>query len=259
MNTSSLNVLLRDFKSQISQHKKELVVFTCVFMVLIVNRYFSETSNLITLLDTIGFEAYKEKAYSWFVNSENSRFNSLLYWVGVLNFSYLVIPFLVIRFILKESIKNFGFSFFIERNFRVYYPIFMVFMLVLVFFASKTSAFQEKYPFYKIHESSQLYPRFLIWELLYCTQFFCLEFFFRGFMVKGLQHKFGLWSIVIMTIPYCMIHFGKPLPETIGSVFAGLILGYLSYKGKGIIPGFLMHITVALSMDVMALWQTNVL
>jgi membrane protease YdiL (CAAX protease family) len=126
-------------------------------------------------------------------------------------------------------------------------------MIPLVFVFSQTDSFQNKYPFYKISSDKIFSAKFLIWEVVYCSQFFCLEFFFRGFMVSALKNRFGIFSIFIMTIPYCMIHFGKPLPETIGSVFAGLALGYLSYTGKSILPGFLMHITVALTMDFLSL------
>jgi hypothetical protein len=236
-----------------------LTVFGCAFLVLIGNRYLSESLTLISLLDTFGSENIAANARDFFIYSEYAHFHSLLYWVLMLNFFYLLVPVVIIRWYLKEKPSDFGLNFKVEKGFFKYYFVFMIFMLVLVYWASTTSSFQHKYPFYNIHHSDQLFPRFLIWEIVYCSQFFCLEFFFRGFMVKGLQSKFGVFSILIMTIPYCMIHFGKPMPETIGSVFAGLILGYISYHGKGIVPGFLMHITVALAMDGMALWQKGVI
>jgi membrane protease YdiL (CAAX protease family) len=240
------------------ENKRTLAVFYCAFLVLIANRYFSESDLLIGLFDGLGWKSMSRKARDLFFFSEHARFNSLLYWVATLDFFYLVIPALLIRFYLKEKPSVFGLNLRVEKGFFKYYFLFMLFMLVLVYWASTTSSFQHKYPFYQITSREQVWPRFIIWELVYCSQFFCLEFFFRGFMVKGLQPKFGMFSIFIMTVPYCMIHFGKPLPETIGSVFAGLILGYISYRGKGILPGFLMHITVALAMDGFALWQKGV-
>ena len=33
-----------------------------------------------------------------------------------------------------------------------------------------------------------------------------------------------------MIVPYCMIHYGKPLPETLGAIGAGLILGTLAMR-----------------------------
>lgn len=259
MQSSGLRNTISDVSLFFKGNRREIIVFLTAIFVLVTNKYLAETDNLIALLDCLGLESLKTKAETLFYQSSSSRFNSLIYWVGILDLNYIIVPILVIKLLLREKSSDFGLSFKLEKNFLKFYSVFMIFMLILVYFASKTNSFQSKYPFLKIYNSSQLDTKFLIWELVYCSQFFCLEFFFRGFMVKGLQNKFGLWSIFIMTIPYCMIHFGKPLPETIGSVFAGLILGYISYKGKGILAGFLMHITVALAMDLMALWQTGIL
>ena len=74
-------------------------------------------------------------------------------------------------------------------------------------------------------------------------------------MTLGLKNRFGFYSIFIMTIPYCMIHFGKPMPETIGAIIAGLILGTLSMKSRSILLGVLIHYSIAISMDMCALWR----
>jgi drug/metabolite transporter (DMT)-like permease len=94
----------------------------------------------------------------------------------------------------------------------------------LVWIASQTEQFQHSYPFYKLNFPSASIKHLLVWEAFYFLQFVGLEFFFRGFMVHALKKRFGYYSIFIMMIPYCMIHFGKPLPETIGAIFAGIVL-----------------------------------
>ena len=84
-------------------------------------------------------------------------------------------------------------------------------------------------------------------------QFFGLEFFFRGFILHGLRRALGANAIFVMIVPYCMIHFGKPMPETIGAIGAGLILGTLAMRTRSIWGGVLIHIGVAMTMDVLAL------
>jgi membrane protease YdiL (CAAX protease family) len=128
-------------------------------------------------------------------------------------------------------------------------------MIPLVAFFSTTASFQARYPFYDLVPGEKLYPNFWIWEGLYFLQFFALEFFFRGFMVHGLKKRFGVYSILVMMIPYCMIHFGKPLPETIAAIIAGLVLGMLSYKSRSILLGVCIHYSVGLMMDLAALWH----
>jgi membrane protease YdiL (CAAX protease family) len=128
-------------------------------------------------------------------------------------------------------------------------------MIPLVLFFSTTSSFQQRYPFYELRPGEKTVPDFLLWEMLYFLQFFSLEFFFRGFLLHGLKNRFGFYSILVMTIPYCMIHFGKPMPETLGAIIAGLLLGVLSLKSRSILLGVAIHYSVALSMDLCALWQ----
>ena len=63
----------------------------------------------------------------------------------------------------------------------------------------------------------------------------------------------GSYAIFIMVIPYVMIHFGKPFAETIGAIIAGIALGTLALRTRSIFGGVLIHVTVALSMDVLAI------
>ena len=86
--------------------------------------------------------------------------------------------------------------------------------------ASRSESFQLAYPFYKWANRSAF--NFWVWQGLYATQFAALEFFFRGFMLAGLRKSFGPGAVFVMVVPYCMIHFGKPLPETLGAIVAGI-------------------------------------
>ena len=84
------------------------------------------------------------------------------------------------------------------------------------------------------------------WEALYAAQFISLEFFFRGFLLQGLRRALGANAIFVMIVPYCMIHYGKPMPETFGAIGAGLILGTLAMRTRSIWGGVLIHIGVAI-------------
>jgi membrane protease YdiL (CAAX protease family) len=126
-------------------------------------------------------------------------------------------------------------------------------MLPLVWMVSYTQQFQQSYPFYKLHYPNSSMNHFIAWQCFYFLQFLGLEFFFRGFMVHALKNRFGFYAIFIMMIPYCMIHFGKPWPETLGAIFAGIILGAMSLKSNSIWFGVLLHYSVAISMDLFSL------
>ncbi len=113
--------------------------------------------------------------------------------------------------------------------------------------------FGSYYPFYK--QSSRSIFDFMAWEAMYWVQFFSLELFFRGWMVGALRHNLGSAAIFVMAVPYCMIHYGKPYLEAHGAIVAGVVLGSLAMRTRSIYAGFLLHITVALSMDLLSLYK----
>ena len=88
---------------------------------------------------------------------------------------------------------------------------------------------------------------------MYMFYMFGWEFFFRGFMTCGMEKYFGLWAILIQTIPFTLLHAGKPIEETVSSFFAGLALGLLAYYGKSFLPCFILHGWVSVMFDVMVI------
>lgn len=187
--------------------------------------------------------------------SKNSNLGHLAYWVLVLSIFYFVLPCAVIHFIFKEKISDFGLK--LKGAFKEYhlYILMLLFMVPLVLYFSTTKSFQSRYPFLHFTAGNFNVLDFWKWEILYSIQFFTLEFFFRGFILHGLKKRFGFYSVFIMTIPYCMIHFGKPMPETLAAIAAGIILGTLSLKSRSIFLGFLIHVSVGLGMDLAAMWH----
>lgn len=78
-------------------------------------------------------------------------------------------------------------------------------------------------------------------------------------MVHGLKPRLGVSAVFVMVLPYCMIHFEKPLLESLAAIVAGVALGALSYRYRSIWLGIALHCSVALTMDVMALWRKGLL
>ena len=96
---------------------------------------------------------------------------------------------------------------------------------------------------------------FLRWPILYALQFVSLEFFLCGYLLKGLSHRFGSGAVLVMLVPYAMLHFTKPLPETLGAIIAGLVLGTLAMRTRSIRGGVFVHLAVARTMDGLAVAQ----
>lgn len=181
--------------------------------------------------------------------------NRLTYWATWCMLGYFVIPALVVRFVLRERIVDYGLRLGGALKDAWIYVLMFAVVLPFVIYVSGDAHFQDMYPFYNLGDNEPLWPRFWIWECLYFSQFFALEFFFRGFCVHGVKHRLGYAAVFAAMVPYCMIHFGKPMPETIGAIIAGIALASLSLKARSIWLGVAIHASVALAMDFASLWR----
>ncbi len=125
---------------------------------------------------------------------------------------------------------------------------------VAVAWAARQPAFLDTYPMLRpatVIEWS--WSVLLLYWLFYAFQFVGVEFFFRGFLLFPFEERLGRAAIGLSVIPYCMIHFHKPLPEVFGAIVAGVVLGWLALETRSIWGGAMVHIAVALSMDVAAI------
>ncbi len=230
-----------------------VILFTAVLSLVFI-QYFGDLNFFLSFLEDIQFEKLANSISSLKSKFPNNRLFQLSYWVFTLSTFYLIIPLFIIKFFFKEKLSDYGLSpKGVFKSYKLYVTFFLL-MTPLILLFSNTDSFQHKYPFYN-PLGENLWPNFVIWQCLYLFQFFALEFFFRGFLLHGIKKRFGFYSIWIMMIPYCMIHFHKPMPETIGAIFAGIVLGALSLKSRSIWLGVAIHYSVAISMDLAALWQ----
>lgn len=234
--------------------KKVIIVLLIVTLSLVFIQYFGSLNFLIEALNNLHLNKLSTKIAELGHFFPNNRLFHLSYWVFILIMFYFVIPVIVIKLFFGDKIGNYGLSpKGMLKSYKIYL-LFFTFMIPLILMVSTTESFQHKYPFYNPLKT-RLWPNFVYWQCIYFLQFFALEFFFRGFMLHGIKKRFGFYSIFVMMIPYCMIHFQKPMPETIGAIFAGIILGALSLKSRSIWLGVMIHYSVAITMDIAALYQ----
>jgi membrane protease YdiL (CAAX protease family) len=190
----------------------------------------------------------------WFPRTGKDPYYELkgfAWWSGWRLVGYVVLPMLVIACLPGERIRDYHVS--LRGFFKHLWLYAVMFALILpaVIVASTTDSFRHTYPFYRNANRSQF--DLWAWQALYAVQFISLEFFFRGFLLQGLRRALGSNAIFVMIVPYCMIHYGKPMTETLGAIGAGVILGTLAMRTRSIWGGVLIHIGVATTMDVLAL------
>ena len=122
--------------------------------------------------------------------------------------------------------------------------------LPVVWYMSGTEAFLRTYP--RLPEARTDLALFLTYEGFYLVKWIAWEFFFRGFMLFGFAKDLGSRAVLVSTIPFVLMHFGKPEAEVVASIAAGFILCWIALRSKSIWPGVLLHWLVATSMDFFA-------
>lgn len=231
------------------------IVLLTVMGVLIASNYLGSGSDsewLVNILDALGLDTLAERLEHAMQESAHRSFNRRVYFAVFRMVIYLAPAYLVGRWLLRRPMTELGWRIgWGWRHLRVYVVLYGL-MLPLVLLASTQQSFQDTYPFYTPNELESVWPWFVVWELLYLGQFIALELFFRGFGVHGLFTRLGIMAVPVMVVPYVAIHFGKPMPEAIGSIVAGAVLGVVSLRQGGAFWGGVLHWSVALTIDVLA-------
>jgi uncharacterized protein len=159
------------------------------------------------------------------------------------------LPALLCRLTLRRPLSDFGLR---PGNWRMglgFLALGAPLMLLAAALAAKDPAMQAEYPLAK--SALQDLPLFIALEGAYLLYYFSWEFFFRGFLLFGLEKPFGpLAAVLIQTIPSTIVHIGKPLSECLAAILAGLLFGWLSLRTRSILYPLALHALVGVALDV---------
>ena len=175
----------------------------------------------------------------------------------------IVLPLWVLyHFYLKKDKKSFYGLYGKEVNLSPYWVMLLI-MVPLIYLASLQEDFTDTYPIYFNSSGSLLIEKegfsqgliVGIFELSYAFSFFVVELLYRGFLIFALVKYLGKEVVLPMAVTYCVIHFGKPLGEAISSYFGGYLLGLIALKTENIYGGIMVHVGIALLMELFAFMQ----
>ncbi|MEM7298729.1 MAG: CPBP family intramembrane glutamic endopeptidase, partial [Bacteroidota bacterium] len=171
----------------------------------------------------------------------------------------VVVPMLLLyNFLEKDKEKNwYGL---IWKKFDPKPYLFLLFIAaVFIGIGSFLSEINEYYPRYltagahlylKANPDTPQWWTVLIYELSYGSNFISVELIFRGFLIFAFTRTLGSYAVFPMVATYAFLHFGKPMGETISSVFGGYVLGIISYNSRNIWGGIFIHLGVAWLMEL---------
>ncbi|MCK5145546.1 CPBP family intramembrane metalloprotease [bacterium] len=159
------------------------------------------------------------------------------------------IPYFFVKVGFRKGLKDFGFKLGDWRYGMRFVMIAAPFLLWAAYTGAAQPGIQAEYPLARSMIGH--WRLFLLVECFYIVYYVSWEFMFRGFMLFGLERKFGaLPAILIQTIPSAIVHIGKPASESFGAIAAGLAFGYLAIRSRSIIYPLILHIIVGIATDI---------
>lgn len=170
-----------------------------------------------------------------------------IYWFCTDFITYFILPLFVIKFILKDKIKDYGLKLGDARFGFILTIICIAFMLPFIWIVSAQPQFAAKYP--HLFQAKINWLVFLVYEIGMLLYMFSWEFIWRGFMLFGLEKKFGYYAVLIQMIPFVILHNGKPPLETFSAILGGIILGILALRTRSFIYGVFVHFGIMVSID----------
>ncbi len=218
---------------------------------------FTAAAVFLTLMEYFGGRDTFDRLFPELVADRRTvEFHRLAFWAAARMAGYGLLPALLVVLIPGERLADYGLRLRGAREHLWIYVVLFLAVLPLIVAVSFTADFQTYYPFLRrLPRSEWTWRVLLAWEVLYAGQFVALEFFFRGFLLQSLRRQLGVYAIFAAVVPYCMIHFGKPFLEVNAAIVAGIVLGTLALRTKSIWCGCLVHVSVAVTMDLASLIQ----
>lgn len=240
-------------------------------VVLLVNICFRKTFNdllnpllYIKVFILMGLLAVSD-AFSWkdYLYFENMPALEQSYIFKVLwrsrNVMFVLPVIVIMRVFMDRQVEGLYGLTLKNKHVKAYLILFCM-VLPFLIYASFTPDFQSYYPNYKPWKWGEVFSRpvwlnTIIFETVYMFDFVMVELFFRGVLVIGMAKLLGRKAVLPMITIYVALHFGKPVLETISAMFGGYALGALAYQTKHIWGGVIIHMGIALTIELLGFLQ----
>ncbi len=171
----------------------------------------------------------------------------------------LVVPCLLARFGLRRPLAEFGFR---ARPFRrvalasvAAYAALLPFVLWLPT-RPEIRAFYPSPAFPPARE--HVIGLAFLWLLHHVPQLLSVEACFRGFLFLPLARRLGFeLALAAELLLYVVLHAAKPGPELFLAAWAAVVFSYAAWRTGSILPGFVAHWVLAVSIDLLCYLQLH--
>jgi membrane protease YdiL (CAAX protease family) len=147
---------------------------------------------------------------------------------------YVLIPLLIIKYIFRQPLSNFGVQI---GNWRLGLIIFVTYMIGIILITPYAEK-QGLLEYYKRENSEQREK----WRNYDPISLMAWEFLWRGYGIFGLMQFYSpLIANLLQVIPFTLMHYGKPTIEFWSCLPIGLIFGQIAIKTQSFLYMGLIH------------------
>jgi membrane protease YdiL (CAAX protease family) len=174
----------------------------------------------------------------------------------LLLFLFLIFPAVIIGYLLKEPIKNFGFSLG-KQGQGIFLSILIIAIFILInYYLVFYSPYTGQIPVVRVITTG--FVNFLLYEFFLALPLhFFSEVFFRGFLQLGLEKKLGFFSLLLVSLLQTAPFFRSNwiVIGLIGS--SSLAAGLIAHRSRSVFYSTAAMWIISISLDIMLLRVIN--
>ena len=169
------------------------------------------------------------------------------WWFGMQGLLGFVIPAALLRFLYGMSRSDAGLGLGDWKFASVVGAVYLPLVAVGTWVLSSQAGFQGSYPHHA--PAAESWRIFLIYEAFFLFYWMGWEYLWRGFVLFGTRHTFGIYAIFVQAMPFAILHYDKPAPEALLSIVGGVAIGALVWRSRSFWIAVPIHAAQMMILD----------
>ncbi|MBO6575751.1 MAG: CPBP family intramembrane metalloprotease [Rhodothermales bacterium] len=169
------------------------------------------------------------------------------WWFGMQGILGFVIPVAILLGVFKRRASEVGLGLGDWKLGLGIMAAYLPLVVVGTWFLSAGDGFLAQYPHHA--PAARDWTIFLIYEAFFLLYWVGWEYLWRGYVLFGTRHTFGVHAIIVQALPFAVLHFTKPFAEAFLSIIGAVALGALVWRCRSFWIAVPIHAAQMMILD----------